>query len=84
MRSEVDARKIGVEDQLQLTITVEGSGAPTRTSPLPRPQNLQVVGGPSQSTQVSLVNGAHVAVAELHLGRCSRGRWARPRSGRRA
>ena len=28
LRSEVDARKIGVQDQVQLTITVEGSGAP--------------------------------------------------------
>ena len=26
LRSEVDARKVGVQDQLQLTITVEGTG----------------------------------------------------------
>ena len=56
LRSEVDARKIGVEDQLQLTITVEGSGAPDEI-PLPALTNLEVVGGPSQSTQVSIVNG---------------------------
>ena len=56
LRSEVDARRIGVEDQLQLTITVEGSGAPDEI-PLPALANLEVVGGPFQSTQVSIVNG---------------------------
>jgi hypothetical protein len=56
LRSEVDARRIGVEDQLQLTITVEGSGAPEEI-PLPTLTNLEVVGGPFQSTQVSIVNG---------------------------
>jgi hypothetical protein len=56
LRSEVDARKIGVEDQVQLTITVEGSGAPDEI-PLPALTNLEVVGGPFQSTQVSVVNG---------------------------
>ncbi len=56
LRSEVDARKVGVEDQVQLTITVEGSGAPDEI-PLPALTNLEVVGGPYQSTQVSIVNG---------------------------
>jgi hypothetical protein len=56
LRSEVDARRVGVEDQLQLTITVEGSGAPDEI-PLPALTNLEVVGGPYQSTQVSIVNG---------------------------
>ena len=56
LRSEVDARKIGVEDQLQLTITVEGSGAPDEIE-LPALTNLEVAGGPYQSTQVSIVNG---------------------------
>ncbi len=56
LRSEVDARRIGVEDQLHLTITVEGSGAPDEI-PLPALTNLEVVGGPFQSTQVSIVNG---------------------------
>jgi hypothetical protein len=56
LRSEVDARKVGVEDQVQLTITVEGSGAPDEI-PLPTLTNLDVVGGPFQSTQVSIVNG---------------------------
>ena len=52
----MDARKIGVEDQVQLTITVEGSGAPDGIE-LPPLANLDVVAGPSQSTQVSIVNG---------------------------
>jgi hypothetical protein len=56
LRSDVDARKIGVQDQLQLTVTVEGSGAPDEI-PLPALVNLDVVAGPSRSTQVSIVNG---------------------------
>jgi len=56
LRSEVDARRVGVQDQVQLTITVEGSGAPDEI-PLPALKNLDVVGGPFQSTQVSIVNG---------------------------
>jgi hypothetical protein len=56
LRSEVDAHKIGVQDQLQLTITLEGSGAPDEV-PLPPLQNLEVVAGPFQSSQVSIVNG---------------------------
>ena len=49
LRSEVDARKIGVQDQLQLTITVEGSGAPDEI-PLPALANLDVAAGPYQSS----------------------------------
>ena len=45
VRSEVDARKIGVQDQVQLTITVEGSGAPDEIA-LPPLTNLDAVGGP--------------------------------------
>lgn len=56
LRSEVDARKVGVQDQLQLTITVEGSGAPDAI-PLPALVNLDVVAGPFQSSQISIVNG---------------------------
>jgi hypothetical protein len=56
VRSEVDARRVGVEDQLQLTITLEGSGAPDDV-PLPALVNLEVVGGPYQSSQISIVNG---------------------------
>jgi hypothetical protein len=59
VRAEVDARKVGVGDQLQLTVSVEGSGFRLLEEVLaPRLTNLRIVGGPSVSTQVSLVNGA--------------------------
>jgi predicted secreted protein len=59
VRAEVDARKIGVGDQLQFTVSIEGSGFRLLEDvALPRLQNLRLVGGPSLSTQVSLVNGA--------------------------
>ena len=56
VRSEVDARKVGLQDQLQLTITAEGSSLPDQIA-LPAFTNLRVVGGPSVSTQVSIMNG---------------------------
>jgi hypothetical protein len=56
LRSDVDARKIGVQDQLQLTITVEGASAPGEI-PLPALVNLDLVAGPFESTQLSIVNG---------------------------
>ncbi|HSD26814.1 MAG TPA: BatD family protein [Vicinamibacteria bacterium] len=56
VRSEVDARKVGVQDQLQLTITIEGTGAPDEIE-LPPLVNLDAVGGPFQSSQFSIVNG---------------------------
>lgn len=59
VRAEVDARRVGVDDVVQLTVTIEGQGLDlaedVRVPPL---QNLRVVGGPSVSTQVSIVNGA--------------------------
>jgi hypothetical protein len=55
VRSEVDARKVGVEDIVQLTVTVEGGGAPQVE--LPPLTNLQLAGGPSVSQQMSFVNG---------------------------
>jgi hypothetical protein len=56
VHSEVDANKVGVEDTVQLSITIEGSGGPD-TVALPALTNLQVAGGPYSSTQVSIVNG---------------------------
>jgi len=56
VRSEVDARRVGVHDIVQLTITVEGSSLPDQV-PLPRLTNLRLAGGPSVSTQMSWVNG---------------------------
>src|SRR5207247_4450902 len=49
-------RKVGLQDQLQLTITAEGSSLPDQIA-LPAFTNLRVVGGPSVSTQVSIMNG---------------------------
>jgi hypothetical protein len=58
-RAEVDATKVGVDDQFQLTVTLSGrtldlSGEITPPDLL----NLRILGGPSVSTQVSFVNGA--------------------------
>jgi hypothetical protein len=55
IRSEVDATRIGVEDQVQLTISLEGEGPDSIA--MPSLTNLTVVGGPYQSNQVSIVNG---------------------------
>jgi hypothetical protein len=56
IRSEVDATQIGVEDRVQLTISLSGTGGPDSIA-MPPLTNLTVVGGPYQSTQVSIVNG---------------------------
>jgi hypothetical protein len=55
IRSEVDATRIGVEDQVQLTISLEGEGPDSIA--MPTLSNLTVAGGPYQSSQVSIVNG---------------------------
>ena len=57
LRSEVDARKIGVQDQVQLTHHRRGQRRARRDPAARRSSNLDVVAGPSQSTQVSIVNG---------------------------
>jgi BatD DUF11 like domain len=58
VRAEVDARKLGVQDQVQLTLTLEGAAVrlsqEVATPPL---QNLRVAAGPFLSTRVSFVNG---------------------------
>jgi hypothetical protein len=55
VRSEVDTQKLGVEDQVQLSITVSGGSVPG--IPLPALTNLIVASGPASSSQVSFVNG---------------------------
>jgi hypothetical protein len=55
VRSEVDVRRAGVDDLVELNVTVEGQL--TEEVPLPALTNLKVVSGPSVSTQVSIVNG---------------------------
>jgi BatD DUF11 like domain len=59
LRAEVDARKLGVQDQLQLTLTLEGASVSLAEEvALPPLQNLRVAGGPYLSTRVSFVNGS--------------------------
>jgi hypothetical protein len=59
VRAEVDARRIGVADQVLFTITVEGRSAELAEDlALPPLKNLRLAGGPSVSQQVSFVNGA--------------------------
>ena len=55
VRSHVDAGKVGVEDVVQLTVTVEGAGAPQVE--LPTLTNLRAVGGPSVAQQMAFFNG---------------------------
>lgn len=55
LRAEVDATKIGVEDQVQLTLTLSGGGG--ADLPLPPLVNLRAVAGPFTSSQMSWVNG---------------------------
>jgi hypothetical protein len=58
VHAEVDASRVGVEDQLQLSVTVEGgAGALGQDVPVPALDKLRVVGGPFVTTQLSLVNG---------------------------
>jgi hypothetical protein len=59
VRAEVDAQKIGVQDHLQLTLTLEGRSIDLAGEvELPKLENLRVAGGPSVSTQMSIVNAA--------------------------
>ena len=55
LRAEVDARRVGVEDHLRYTVTLEGSGAPDELD-VPALTNLDVIGGPFQSSRISIVN----------------------------
>jgi hypothetical protein len=58
VHSEVDARRIGVEDVVQWSLVLEGGDMRLEQEvAVPALKNLKVVGGPSVSTQVSLVNG---------------------------
>jgi len=57
VRTEVDARKIGVDDVVTLSIVLEGDAA-SLDAALPSFRNLRIVGGPSTSTQISFVNGS--------------------------
>jgi hypothetical protein len=58
VRAEVDATKIGMEDTVELTVTLQGPARLASEVTLPALTNLRVVAGPSMSTQISWVNGA--------------------------
>lgn len=58
VRAEVDARKLGVEDQVQLSLVLEGDTNLAQEVSLPALRGLRHAGGPSVSTQLSYVNGA--------------------------
>jgi hypothetical protein len=58
VRADVDARRLGLDDTLQLQLTIEGNADLAQEVALPTLQNLRVAGGPSLSTQVSIVGGA--------------------------
>ncbi len=55
--ARVNATRIGLEDQVQLTITL-ADATPRGEITMPALTGLEVVAGPSVSTQVSFVNGA--------------------------
>ena len=58
-RAEVDATRIGLDDQVQLTIAIEGRSIDLKGEiSIPQLENLRIVAGPSLSTQISLVNGS--------------------------
>lgn len=57
VRTEVDARKIGVDDAVTLSIVLDGDAA-SLDAGLPTMKNLRVVAGPSTSTQISFINGS--------------------------
>jgi len=58
VHSEVDARKIGIEDVVHWSLSLDGPAAQVEEGiAVPPLKNLKVVGGPSVSTQISLVGG---------------------------
>lgn len=66
VRTDVDARKMGVDDVVTLSIVMEGEAASLDVA-MPSLRNLRVVGGPSTSTQISFVNGAMSRQKSLSL-----------------
>ena len=66
VRTDVDARKMGVDDVVTLSIVLEGEAASLDVA-MPSLRNLRVVGGPSTSTQISFVNGAMSRQTSLSL-----------------
>jgi hypothetical protein len=65
VRAEVDANRMGVDDQVQFTIVIEGSADLTGPLVPPALKNLRLVSGPNQSTQVSITNGGMTRTVSL-------------------
>jgi hypothetical protein len=58
VRASIGTDTVGVNDQIQLTITVSGKDSGEAEAPqLPRFQGFQVVAGPNVSTQFQWING---------------------------
>jgi hypothetical protein len=57
VKADVDVRRVGVEDTVELTVSIEGAIDLAEELGLPPLKNLRLVGGPSISTQFSFVNG---------------------------
>ncbi len=57
VRTEVDVRKIGVDDMTTLSIILDGDAAGLDAA-VPSLKNLRVEAGPSSSTQISFINGS--------------------------
>ena len=64
IRSEVDQTRIGVQDRLQLTITLSGSVMPDEV-PFPMLANLRVAGGPFESQSMSVTLGPQGPVQQV-------------------
>jgi hypothetical protein len=57
--AEVEALRVGVDDPFQLTVTISGRSIDLKGEiSAPELGNLRVLGGPSLSTQMSIINGA--------------------------
>lgn len=58
-RADVDATRVGLDDQVRLTITIEGRFFNLKGEiSMPQLENLRLIAAPSLSTQFSLVNGS--------------------------
>jgi BatD DUF11 like domain len=55
--AEVDPNPVGLDDQVSLTVSINGSGGNSERPQLPKIEGLKLVGGPSFSNQFQWING---------------------------
>ncbi|MEW5978191.1 MAG: BatD family protein [Acidobacteriota bacterium] len=55
--AEVEPNPVGLDDQVRLTVTVQGTGGGAERPVLPPISGLKLVGGPSVSNQFQWING---------------------------